>query len=95
MRVVATGLQGPWESPGRPDQHLWVTERTGKRVVRINPATAPATCWSPFPRCFRRVTQDGLLGMAFHPDFLRGTTNDFVYVAFTYDSDAAPRRWRG
>ena len=41
MRVVATGLAGPWEVTWGPDRHLWVTERTGKRVVRIDPATGP------------------------------------------------------
>ena len=38
-RVVATGLGSPWEVTWGPDGFLWVTERVGKRVVRINPAT--------------------------------------------------------
>ena len=33
-------------------------------------------------------SQDGLLGMAFQPDFLRG--NNDVYVAYTYDADPGP-----
>jgi PQQ-dependent dehydrogenase (s-GDH family) len=87
MRVVTTGLQGPWEVSWGPDQHLWVTERVGKRVVRVNPASGSRDVLVTIPEVFQSVTQDGLLGMTFHPDFLRGTGNDFVYVAFTYDSD--------
>jgi len=36
------------------------------------------------------VTQDGLLGLALHPDLLRGRQNDFVYLAFTYDDAPGP-----
>ena len=28
--------------------------------------------------------QDGLLGMALHPELLKGTGQDFVYVVYTY-----------
>ena len=90
MRVVATGLEGPWEVTWGPDQHLWVTERSGKRVVRINPVTGARDVLVTIPEVFQAVTQDGLLGMAFHPDFLRVNANNFVYVAFTYDGDAGP-----
>lgn len=34
-------------------------------------------------------TQDGLLGMALHPDLALGTGNDFVYLAYSYDADPA------
>ena len=30
----------------------------------------------------------GLLGMALDPGLLKGTGNDYVYVAYTYDADA-------
>jgi PQQ-dependent dehydrogenase (s-GDH family) len=32
----------------------------------------------------------GLLGMALDPGLLRGTGNDFVYIAYTYDADPDP-----
>ena len=32
----------------------------------------------------------GLLGMALDPGLLKGTGNDYVYVAYTYDADADP-----
>src|SRR5262249_46269002 len=34
--------------------------------------------------------QDGLLGMALHPDLLRGTGNDYVYVFYTYQDRSQP-----
>ena len=37
-RVLVSGLEGPWEVAWGPDQQLWVTERTGRRIVRVNPA---------------------------------------------------------
>jgi PQQ-dependent dehydrogenase (s-GDH family) len=84
-RVVVSGLEGPWELAWGPDQQLWVTERTGRRVLRINPADGMRSVAVTIPEVNTTFTQDGLLGLAFHADLMRGTGNDFVYVAFTYD----------
>jgi PQQ-dependent dehydrogenase (s-GDH family) len=84
-RVLISGLEGPWEVAWGPDQQLWVTERTGRRVVRINPADGMRTVAVTIPEVNTTFTQDGLLGLTFHADLMRGTGNDFVYVAFTYD----------
>lgn len=88
MRVLTTGLEGPWEIAWAPDQMLWVTERSGRRVIRINPADGTQRTLVTIPEVNTTFTQDGLLGLAFHADFLRNSGSDFVYVAFTYD-DAA------
>jgi PQQ-dependent dehydrogenase (s-GDH family) len=90
MRVVATGLEGPWEVAWGPDRHLWITERTGKRVVRVNPANGSKTTTVTIPDVHQSVGQDGLLGLALHPDFLLEAGSDFVYVTYTYDDDAGP-----
>jgi PQQ-dependent dehydrogenase (s-GDH family) len=90
MRVVATGLEGPWELTYGPDQQLWVTERAGKRVVRINPADGTKTVLLTIPDVSVTFLQDGLLGLALHPDLLRGRGADFVYLAFTYDAAPGP-----
>lgn len=90
MRVVTAGLLGPWEVTWGPDRHLWVTERTGKRVVRVNPETGAQTVAATIGDVHQSVGQDGLLGLALHPDLLRDRGNDFVYVAFTYDADPGP-----
>ena len=88
MRVVTQGLDAPWEITWGPDGQLWVTERRGRRVVRVNPANGAQTVALVLPDVHQSVTQDGLLGLALHPDLLAGRQRDFVYLAFTYD-DAA------
>ncbi|HEX5109624.1 MAG TPA: glucose/sorbosone family PQQ-dependent dehydrogenase [Vicinamibacterales bacterium] len=90
MRVVASGLDGPWEVTYGPDQQLWVTERSGKRVARINPADGTKTVLLTIPDVSVTILQDGLLGLALHPDLLRGRGADFAYVAFTYDDAPGP-----
>jgi PQQ-dependent dehydrogenase (s-GDH family) len=90
MRVLTSGLEGPWEIAWGPDQQLWVTERQGRRVVRVNPADGSRSVVVSIPEVHQGVSQDGLLGLAFHADLLRGTGNDFVYVVFTYDDAPGP-----
>lgn len=87
VRVVTAGLAAPWEVAWGPDQQLWVTEREGKRVVRIDPATGARTVLLTVPDVYQSFGQDGLLGLAFHADFLRGAAGDFVYLSFTYDAE--------
>ena len=49
MRVIATGLDGPWEITWGPDQQIWATERRGRRVIRINPADGTRTTLLSLP----------------------------------------------
>jgi len=85
MRVVADGFDDPWEVTWGPDAHLWITERTGKRVVRVDPADGSRQVAVTIDDVHQMLAQDGLLGLALAPDFLRGS-ND-VYVMYTYDAD--------
>src|SRR3954463_13386845 len=88
FRVVTTGLKGPWEITLGPDNRLWMTERLSGRVSRVNPAdgsVAPAVTIDEV--YFGTSWHEGLLGMALHPDLLKGVGRDFVYVAYTYDAD--------
>jgi PQQ-dependent dehydrogenase (s-GDH family) len=87
LKVVTTGLLNPWEVAWGPDDYLWVSERTGKRVTRVNIADGTKTTAITIDEVFQNHGQDGLLGMALHPGLRRGTGNDFVYVAYTYDAD--------
>lgn len=90
-RVIVSGLAGPWEVTLGPDVKLWVTERTGKRVTRIDPVTGEKTVAITIDEVLAPGGQDGLLGMALHPELLKGTGNDYVYVAYTYlDKSHAP-----
>jgi PQQ-dependent dehydrogenase (s-GDH family) len=90
MRVVAQGFDAPWEITWGPDNQLWVTERKGRRVLRINPADGAQSVVLVLPEVHQSVTQDGLLGLALHPDLLAGRQTDFVYLAFTYDDAPGP-----
>jgi PQQ-dependent dehydrogenase (s-GDH family) len=90
MNVVTTGLQNPWEVAWGPDDSLWVTERTAKRVTRVSAADGTKSTAVTIDEVYQSHGQDGLLGMALHPGLGRGTGNNFVYVAYTYDADPGP-----
>src|SRR5205823_10071230 len=79
--VLVSGLAGPWELTWGPDNMLWVTERTGKRVTRIDPFTGERSIAITIDEVSAPGSQDGLLGMALHPELLKG--NNYVYVAYT------------
>ena len=81
MKVLTTGLEGPWELTYGPDDHLWVTERTGGRITRISPADGSKTVLVDIKEVSAPGGQDGLLGLALDPGFGKGTGDDFVYTA--------------
>jgi len=91
FKVVTTGLLNPWEVVWGPDDQLWVTERTGKRITRVNPVDGTKTTAATIEEVVQNHGQDGLLGMALHPGLLRGSGTDYVYVAYTYDADPGPQ----
>ena len=70
-RVVTTDLAGPWEITWGPDGFLWITERVGKRITRVNPADGSRTVAITIEEVYQSLAQDGLLGMALHPDLLK------------------------
>ena len=89
-RVVTGNLAAPWEVTWGPDGFLWITERVGKRVVRVNPVDGSQTVAATIDDVHQTLEQDGLLGLALHPDLLAGKGLDYVYVAYTYDADPGP-----
>ena len=95
-RVVATGLGGPWEITWGPDGQLWISERLARRVIRVNPATGAMTPAVTIDESYDpgQTWHEGLLGLALHPDLLKGVGRDYVYVAFTYDIDPGAGRTR-
>ncbi len=90
MRVVAGALGNPWEITWGPDGYLWVTERSAFRVTRINPADGSKHVALTLDDAYQSVDQDGLLGLALHPDLLKGRARDYVYLAYTHDVDPGP-----
>ena len=92
MRDLALDLSMPLELVVGPDDYLWMTERIGKRVVRVNPADSSVHVALEIPDAFQSASQDGVLGMALHPKLLQGTGNDYVYIAYTYAGEGGSAR---
>ena len=74
--VVIAGLDNPWEITLGPDGMLWTTERTGKRISRIDPATGEQHEAIVIDEISAPGGQDGLMGLALHPELGQGTGND-------------------
>jgi PQQ-dependent dehydrogenase (s-GDH family) len=89
MRVVTSGLANPFQVIWGPDDYLWVTERTAGRITRIRPSDGSTTTAITI-RDVLANGPGGVLGMALDSGLLKGTGNDYVYVAYTYDADADP-----
>lgn len=90
MREVAAGLANPWEVTWGPDGHLWITERTGFRVTRVNPVDGSRRVALTLDDVYQAEVQDGLMGLALHPDLLKSQGRDYVYLAYTYDAVPGP-----
>jgi PQQ-dependent dehydrogenase (s-GDH family) len=84
-KVVATGLANPHNMALGPDGFLWVTEQITRRVVRVDPESGAISVAVVIDDAVHtKRTQDGLLGLALHPDLLKGKNADYVYVSMTY-----------
>jgi PQQ-dependent dehydrogenase (s-GDH family) len=87
MRVVTDGLANPWELTYGPDGYLWVTEKAAGRVVRISPTDGATTPALMVPDLLSSAgAQDGMLGMALSPSLLKSDTDQYVYLAYTYNA---------
>ncbi|WP_437759903.1 glucose/sorbosone family PQQ-dependent dehydrogenase [Sorangium sp. So ce1389] len=86
-REIARGLSFPTRIVWGPDGFLWLTERVGKRVVRVRPSDGQRMTAVTITGAYQSGGQDGVLGLALHPELLQGTGNDYVYVSYTYDAD--------
>ena len=94
--VIVSGLANPWELAWGPDDMLWVTERSGRRITRVHPATGERGVALTLGEASATGGQDGVLGMALHPELLRGTGNDYVYRALSvHRGDGHARGSRG
>lgn len=86
--VPSSTFNFPYEVTYGPNDSLWVTERVGKRVVVVNTLNGGRrTVLNLSSTVYQSAGQDGLMGLAIHPNFGLGTGEDFVYLAYTYDND--------
>lgn len=94
MKELANGLEGPWEITWGPDDWLWVTERVGGKITRVNPADGTKQVAIDIEEVSAPGGQDGLLGMALDPGLLKDIGNDYVYAAYTYvDKELPKHEW--
>ena len=95
-RVLTSGLSNPWEISWGPNDKIWVTERSSGEVTLVDPYTGEQQVILTIADVSIDVQHQGLLGMAFHPELLKGTGNDFVYLVYTYnagtEADPEPRQ---
>jgi PQQ-dependent dehydrogenase (s-GDH family) len=84
VQVLATNFSAPYNILYGPDGALWITERIGKNITRIDPNSGDRLSSMPVPDVWQSAPQDGLMGMAFDPDF---NNTHYIYVAYTYVGD--------
>ncbi len=86
VNVIARNLSAPLNLLYGPDNALWITERIGKDIVRIDPINGTKLSTMPIPNVNQSKGQDGVLGMTFDPDF---NNTHYIYVAYTYEEDSS------
>ncbi|MBL8593919.1 MAG: PQQ-dependent sugar dehydrogenase, partial [Devosia sp.] len=91
VKELTNGLEGPWEITWGPDDWLWVTERVGGKITRINPADGTKQVAIDIEEVSAPGGQDGLLGLALDPGLLQGSGSDYVYAAYTYVDKSLPK----
>lgn len=79
-RVIAVGVNVPWEILWGQDDHIWFTEKIGT-VKRIDPLTGFVTEVLSLTNDVESDAEPGLLGMVLHPDF---ENNPKVYLVYNY-----------
>ncbi|ALI35393.1 Quinoprotein glucose dehydrogenase B precursor [Candidatus Nitrosocosmicus oleophilus] len=82
VNVIAKNLSAPLNLLYGPDNALWITERVGKDVLRVDPINGTILSKMPIPNVNQSGGQDGVLGMAFDPNF---NSTNHIYIAYTYE----------
>ncbi|MEM7658317.1 MAG: glucose/sorbosone family PQQ-dependent dehydrogenase [Bacteroidota bacterium] len=72
----------PWDLHYGPDDQLWVTERSTGVISRVSPINGARDNLIQIQEMSSTAGQDGLLGIALHPDLLGN--NPYVYLSYTY-----------
>lgn len=93
LSVLAEGLDFPWEMIWGPDGNLWVSERHGQRITRVNPETGFRRALVTIPEAYPGPQHEGILGMAFAPNFLKSRGGNYLYVYYTNKNPNSDARW--
>lgn len=85
VRTIIARQRMPHDLVYGPDNNIWYTERFAGTVSFVNPITGiKTTVLSLGSKLVRVGGQDGLMGLALHPQFLLG--KPYVYISYTYQS---------
>jgi|GEM_PF-669940 len=85
MRTVIANQRMPHDLVYGPDNNIWYTERFAGTVSFVKPATGVKTVVLSLGSNFVNAGgQDGLMGLALHPQFRQG--KPYVYISYTYQS---------
>jgi glucose/arabinose dehydrogenase len=85
VRTVIANQRMPHDLVYGPDNNIWYTERFAGKVSYVNPSTGLKTVVLTLgSKMVLAGGQDGLLGLALHPQFLTG--KPYVYISYTYQS---------
>jgi PQQ-dependent dehydrogenase (s-GDH family) len=91
MRTIVANQRMPHDLVVATDGNIWYTERFGGTVSFVNPTTNVKTIVLTLGSLMARTGgQDGLMGLALHPQF--GTGKPYVYIAYTYESTSLTLR---
>ncbi|HEX6848726.1 MAG TPA: PQQ-dependent sugar dehydrogenase [Chitinophagaceae bacterium] len=91
MRTVIANQRMPHDLVYGPDGNIWYTERFAGRVNFVDPVTGiRRTVLTLGSQMVRVGGQDGLMGLALHPEFLTG--KPYVYISYTYQSTSSTVR---
>ena len=91
-------LNGAYDMVYAPDGYLWITERIGEKIWRVDPNNTAIKdeLIDLNTSVYRTGGQDGLLGFVLHPNFGKGSGTDYMYLSYTYSINGtdAGRRTR-
>ena len=67
-----------------PDNHIWVSEREGSRIISVDPKTGEKKLVGSIPDVKVGPQHEGVLGIALDPDLGKNGSKNNVYIAHTY-----------
>jgi PQQ-dependent dehydrogenase (s-GDH family) len=87
QRTILANQRMPHDLVYGPDNNIWFTERFAGKVSFVNPVTRIKTTVLTLGSAMVRVNgQDGLMGLALHPQFNSGSP--YVFISYTYESSS-------
>lgn len=86
--VVADGLNNPYSLVWGARDKLWLTEKSGRSVLSVDPTTGAKRTLLDLSTQAVSSGQDGVLGLAVEPSVVNNDRG-YAYVSFTYDSGQA------